>query len=647
MAQRPPDLGPLFAALADPDPPPGPGGDPPVDPLTPDGDPVLAELRQTFGHPGFRLGQEEAVRAFVGGRDVTVLLPTGGGKSRCYQVPALVLAKQRRGPTLVVSPLVALMEDQASAMERLGVRAVALHRGLPAAEKRRALAKLDGYALIYASPERLASARFRARLREAGVCRVAVDEAHCISEWGHDFRPEYRELGVLKAELGVPVMALTATATPRVMREVAEVLGLDDPVAVRGTFERDNLRFGVELHAGDKKRLQRLVELLEERGLGAEPSRGRVIVYAATRKRVQAVARGLREAGLKAGYYHGGRSDSARANAQERFAVGKHAVLVATTAFGMGVDLPDVRMVAHVQAPGSLEAYYQQAGRAGRDGAPADCVLLYGPGDALTQARIRGPSPSPGAVEGFQALQDYVYGTECRQVHIVRWFGAAAEPCGRCDACVEPASVRAGVDRARTELAASRASRDAKRRADAEVTLSAADEAIIVAFVRQLKRPLGRTVIAAGLRGSRAQRIKKARVEGNPHFGALRDRPESAIVRAIEKLLDEERLTRRGRKYPTVWIPGKRVREASRPAAERTPASDRPRGLVGALKAFRTREARRRRWKAYQVFPDVLLDAIVRERPSSPRELMALPGMGAARMSRFGSQILAILREHA
>ncbi|MEO0601990.1 MAG: ATP-dependent DNA helicase RecQ, partial [Myxococcota bacterium] len=588
---------------------------------------------------------EAAARAFLEGRDVTVLLPTGGGKSACYQVPGVVLAKRRQGPTLVVSPLVALMEDQVAALRRVGLRAVALHRGLPVEEKRRALATLSDQALIYASPERLSSARFRETLARSGVCRVAVDEAHCISEWGHDFRPEYQQLGALKEELGVPVMALTATATPRVMDEVARVLGMDDPLAVRGTFERDNLRFSVEHLSGDKKRLERLVALLRARELGVDPGRGKVIVYAATRKRVQAVAKGLRAAGMSAGYYHGGRSDSARSNAQERFAVGKHAVLVATTAFGMGVDLPDVRVVAHIQAPGSLEAYYQQAGRAGRDRAPADCILLYGPSDALTQARIRGPSPSPGAVEGFKALQDYVYATGCRQVEIVRWFGSTATPCGRCDACTEAPRVRSMVERARDALTASREARAARRRADAAVTCDAADEAAILGFVQGLKRPLGRTVIAAGLRGSKAKRIKKARVEGNPHFGALKDRPEAAIVRAIEQMLDDGRLTRRGRKYPTVWVPGKRVRAAS--ASPSRASADAPKGLVGALKAFRKREAKRRRWKAYQVFPDVLLDAIVRERPATPKDLLALPGMGAARMSRYGSQILEILREHA
>ncbi len=585
------------------------------------------------------------MRAFLAGRDVTVLLPTGGGKSRCFQVPALVLAKDRQGPTLVVSPLVALMEDQARALSRLGIRAVALHRGLPAAEKRRALATLSEQAMIYASPERLSSARFRAKLAESGVCRVAVDEAHCISEWGHDFRPEYRQLGVLKAELGVPVMALTATATPRVMAEIVEVLGLHDPVEVRGTFERDNLAFSVEHVPGDKRRLERLIALLRERGLGVDPARGKVIVYAATRRRVQTVAKGLKQSGFAAGYYHGGRSDSARTNVQERFVAGKHAVLVATTAFGMGVDLPDVRLVAHVQAPGSLEAYYQQAGRAGRDGAPADCVLLYGPSDALTQARIRGPEPSRGAMEGFSALQDYVYATTCRQTVIVDWFGGSSAACGRCDACTESEAVVAMVEAARAQLTANREARAAKRLDEATVSLSASDEATILGFVEGLKRPLGRTIIAAGLRGSKAQRVRKARVESNPHFGALKDKPESAIVRAIEGMLDDGRLSRRGHKYPTVWIPGKRVRAPSSSGASGSGPA--PSGLVGALRAFRKREARRRRWKPYQVFPDVLLDAIVRDRPATPKALLGLPGMGAARMSRYGSQILEIVREHA
>ncbi|HHO52256.1 MAG TPA: ATP-dependent DNA helicase RecQ, partial [Deltaproteobacteria bacterium] len=610
-----------------------------------DGDTIEALLAEVFGHDGFRTGQRAAIEAFLEGRDVEVVLPTGGGKSLCFQLPAIALARGGAGPTLVVSPLVALMEDQVAALARQGVSAVALHRGIPTPERRQILRTLASQVLIYASPERLAGEGFRRKLARVGVSRVVVDEAHCISEWGHDFRPEYLKLGILKEELGVPTMALTATATRRVMAQVRGALGLVEPLSVWGSFERSNLALSVEHHRGDKVRVERLVALLSEAGLGRDPAAGRVVVYASTRKRVRAVSTALRRAKIKSGYYHAGRTDAARARAQEAFEAGKHAVLVATTAFGMGVDLPDVRMVIHVQAPGTLEGYYQQAGRAGRDGLPARCVLLYSPGDARTQATLQGDSPHPGSVEGFRALQDYIYGTTCRQAALISHFtGASTEPCGRCDVCRDPGSIRAAVERARAGLARARDRRRAKLRAEGAVVLDDAQREIVVAFVRGLRRPVGRAVLAGGLRGSRARRIKRARLEDNPHFGALSGVPESAIVRAVDELLAAGRLAPRGRKYPTVWIPDKRVRPARPPGT--APGRPRATGLSAALRAFRRREARRRRWKPYQVFTDQLLESIVEQRPATPEALLALRGMGARRMERFGEEILELVAAH-
>jgi ATP-dependent DNA helicase RecQ len=600
---------------------------------------ALMVLGSVWGHRGFRPGQAEAIAAWREGRDVQVLLPTGGGKSICYQVPA-ILAHRASGPTLVVSPLVALMEDQVAALDERGVPAACLHRGQPAAQRRQVEARLRDHALIYASPERLASARFRKRLREAGVAQVAVDEAHCISEWGHDFRKDYRNLGVLKAELGVPTMALTATATRQVLDDIARSLRLDDPLRVVGGFERPNLALSVEHHRGDLARTDRAVQLLSEVDL----SRGRAIVYAATRKRVVAVAKALKQAGVKAGYYHAGRTDSARANAQAAFAEGRTRVLVATTAFGMGVDLPDIRMVVHVQAPGSLEAYYQQAGRAGRDGEPSRAVLLYAPGDAVTQARLRRGSSHPGAERGWKALQDYAFGTSCRQGVLIDWFtGSMGADCGVCDACCRPQVVEERVDTARTEQRERTRATRAKKAAERAVTLDDDQLDAVLAFVDALRKPLGKTLVAEGLRGSQAKRVKRAGVSKNPAFGALKGVPAAAIVAAIEQLLADGRLVRKGRKYPTVWIPDKRVRPARTGAAKaKAPAK----GLAAALKRFRSREARRKRWKPYQVFPDATLKAIVEQRPTTVAELMELPGIGPTRVRRYSQAMLELVREH-
>ncbi|NCG20999.1 MAG: RecQ family ATP-dependent DNA helicase, partial [Rhodobacterales bacterium] len=410
-------------------------------------------VKRVFGHPGFRTGQRAAIDALLGGRDVQVLLPTGGGKSLCFQVPAVVMAAQGRGPMLVVSPLIALMEDQVAALKAGGVDARMLHSGIPWDEQKKTLAEAGGAALIYCSPERLGVKRFRVWLAKVGISAVAIDEAHCISEWGHDFRKDYRKLDVLKSTFDVPIIALTATATRRVLDEISDALRLEEPLHVSGAFERENLRFTVEHHTGDKARVARCVEILAELGVGKKPVAGRAVVYASTRKKVVAVAKALKAHKLKVGWYHAGRTAGARAKAQSDFESGKHLVLVATTAFGMGIDHADVRLVCHVQAPGSLEAYYQQAGRAGRDGEPAECVLLYGPGDSVTQARLRGKTSSAGAEAGWKGLQDYVFGQGCREQALVHWFlGACGAPCGRCDACVCPEEVGQAVTGARQQL---------------------------------------------------------------------------------------------------------------------------------------------------------------------------------------------------
>ncbi|HEX6240916.1 MAG TPA: RecQ family ATP-dependent DNA helicase, partial [Polyangiales bacterium] len=339
-------------------------------------------LSQVFGHGAFRPLQREAIEACLAGRDVSLVLPTSAGKSVCFQVPAVALARAGKGPTLVVSPLIALMDDQVAGLCQRGVRARALHSGMSAALQRDALLDLASLDLLYTSPERLRSPRLRRALAAAGVARAAIDEAHCISEWGHDFRPEYRELSFLKSELRLPIMALTATATPAIAADIERALGLVDPVRLRAPFRRENLRFGVYLARGDQTRTSWAAELLTARGFGARSAPGHAIVYAATRKRAQRLQQALRKAGIRAGYYHAGRNDSARERAHALFELGKTPVLVATSAYGMGIDIPSVRLVIHAEAPGTLEAYVQQAGRAGRDGQSAECWLGFSPADA-------------------------------------------------------------------------------------------------------------------------------------------------------------------------------------------------------------------------------------------------------------------------
>ena len=604
-------------------------------------DEALTAALARFGHRTLRAPQARAVRATLDGRDVVLLAPTGGGKSLAYQLPAVVLAERGDGATLVVSPLVALMDDQVHKLRARGIAAAAIHRDVPARERDQTLRTLRDHALVYVSPERLRNARFRSALRRGGIARLAVDEAHCISEWGHDFRPDYLQLGALREELGVPVLATTATATPRVLSEIGTSLALHEPLVVRTPMARDNLALAVELHTGDLARTRRVAALLEARGLGRDPDAGRAVIYAATRARTVSVAKALRQAGFAVAHYHAGRTAGARSLAADGFADGRKPVMVATTAFGMGIDHPDVRLVVHVQAPGTLEALAQQVGRAGRDGAPSDAVLLYAPGDAVTQARLRGTDPHPGAVAGWAALQDLVYGTGCRMVALARHFGDPdPAPCGRCDACRDRDAVDAAVSSARAAGAARARDKADKARQDRAVVLDDAQREGIVAFVDALKRPVGKRLVAQGLRGGRSKRAVRLGLPNNPQFGTLRGVPEAALVAAIEALLDEGVLAGKGRKYPTVWLPDKRVRTA-RPRGT-TPAG----GLRGALRAMRQREARRRRWKPYQVFPDATLDGIVAALPATPEALLAVPGMGPTRLEKFGGPILALVRQH-
>ena len=592
---------------------------------------LCEDLAHFFGFDAFRPGQERAIAALEAGRDVQVLLPTSGGKSLCYQLPALRAARDRQQLTLVVSPLVALMEDQVEALLARDLPAALLRARQPwsqAREVRDRLGREGG--LLYVSPERVATKGFSRWLADQDVAYVAIDEAHCISEWGHDFRPEYRQLDRLRALCAAPTIAVTATATPQVLDDIAANLRMTRPERVLGRFDRPNLTWRVEHHQGDKVRLARVLELLE-----AEPD-GRVLVYAATRRRVTDVAKALRGAGHKVGHYHGGRTDGARDKAQQEFASGAKRVLVATPAFGMGVDLPDIRLVVHVQAPGTLEAYIQQGGRAGRDGEPARCVLLYGSGDAVTQARLRGPHP--GAAQGWKALQDYVFGTTCREVMLAAWLGGELPPCGRCDVCATPVPVQQAVAEARAQVRERAAERRAKRREEDAVEVAEHDRELAVAFVGALKKPLGKSLVAKGLRGSRAKAVVRKGLPNNPHHGALAHLPERVVVRTLEELLDAGRLAPKGRKYPTLWLPDKPVRAKK---------SSKPRKVVDpelrALKNWRQREARRRRWKPYQVLTDATLQALLDERPRTLEQLAAIKGIGPAKLEKFGEALLEML----
>ncbi|HEX2686723.1 MAG TPA: RecQ family ATP-dependent DNA helicase [Kofleriaceae bacterium] len=618
---------------------------------------ALAVLRERFGHTAFRPGQAAAIAAVLEGRDAAVLLPTGAGKSSCYQVPAVVAAHRGAGTTVVVSPLIALMNDQVDGLRARGIAAAALHSQKDDGEQRSTIGALvqGELVLLYVSPERAVQDGFKRLLGRARIAMLAIDEAHCVSQWGHDFRPEYMRLHELRDTVRAPVIALTATATPRVMAEIAGGLALRDPVTVRGDFRRPNLSFEVQHHRGDASRIEATIEALARAGLRQRTGWGRGIVYCSTRKKTEAVARALKAAGFAVGHYHAGRTGLVRARAQAAFALGRTRVLVATSAFGMGIDYPDVRVIVHFQAPGSLEAYYQEAGRAGRDGEPGHCLMLFGAADMMTQRRLHDGADGHRSEEALLALERYANATICRQQILCTHFtGTDDHPaCSRCDACIDPEAVR-GAGSARRDRPHVGFGEDGDLRGDEGSdgrprgsALGAAVQQVILDAVAAAPRRVGRVNLARALRGSHAKAVVTQGLERLPHYATLAEVSEAQILATIDQLIRERRLVRRGRKYPTVGLPDPPRSRSREPGPSVARPRQRSSSVTLELDSYRKRMARQLKWKAYMVLQRGVIAAIDQQRPMSREALARIPGLGPAKIARFGDDILAVVRRRS
>lgn len=601
-------------------------------------DSALDLLRRVFGHPGFRGEQAQIVEHVAGGGDALVLMPTGGGKSLCYQLPALL----REGCGLVVSPLIALMQDQVEGLRQLGVRAAYLNSTLDAAQagdvERQLLAgELD---LLYVAPERLLTARFLSLLERAPIGLFAIDEAHCVSQWGHDFRPEYRQLTVLHERWpDIPRIALTATADAPTRREIAERLNLEDARQFVSSFDRPNLRYRV-VHK-DGGGVRQLLDFLDaHRGESG-------IVYAFSRKRVETVAVQLQAAGVNALPYHAGMDAQLRAGNQRKFLQQDGVVMVATIAFGMGIDKPDVRFVAHIDLPKSIEGYYQETGRAGRDGEAAEVWLSYGLGDVvnlrqLIQQGEAGEERKRLELRKLDALLGYCESTQCRRQGLLGWFGEAhGGACGNCDNCLEPPRSWDGTQAARKALSC--VYRTGQRFGAGHVidVLRGVntDKVQQWGHDRLSTWGIGSDLDERQWRGVFRQLVAAGLLEADiDHHGALR------LTAASGPVLKGERELRFRHEAPKVSRGRKSRGGTAAPMIDLDPDSQL---RFDALREWRTATAREQNVPAYVIFHDSTLRAIAQAAPDDLDELARVPGIGASKLDRYGEAVLQQLFDAA
>jgi len=579
-------------------------------------------LKTYFGYSSFRIGQKEIISQILQHQDTLGILPTGGGKSLCYQIPALLAD----GVTIVISPLISLMKDQVDQLHQAGISATFLNSSIDACEiDERVREAIQGkYKLLYVAPERLEAPSFRAMLKKIPISIVAVDEAHCISQWGHDFRPSYRLIYLMIESLPVKptVAALTATATPVVMKDIRNLLNIPENNTVVTGFKRENLAFSV-LKGQEKRSF--ILKYIQD-----HPNQSGII-YAATRKEVDQLHEFLLQKGIKAGKYHAGLAEEERGYAQDQFLFEQITIMVATNAFGMGIDKSNVRFVIHHNLPKNMESYYQEAGRAGRDGERSECILLFTPYDIQLQKFLLEQSQLDEAgkqteYERLQKMIDYCHTELCLQRYIVEYFGDTyvEEACGACQNCT-----------------------DQRERID--ITTEAQ---MIFSCIKRMEERFGKTLVAQVLKGSKNKRIIDLRLQKLSTYGLLKDRTEKDISNMIDFLIAEGYCRLSNSQYPTIGLTNKvvpvlkgeqKVYKKEQIVPKSDPADDQ---LFDKLRALRKDIADREKIPPYIVFSDSTLRDMCEKCPTDAATMLNVKGVAETKLERYGYEFLSVISDY-